>query len=724
MFTFWRWIMRTIIQLNELTEKDIKLSGGKATSLAILLKNNFNVPSGFVITTNAFDEFLFYNHLRPKINLELSRKPFEHMRWEELWDTSLRIKNMIIRGEFPPKLKKQITDCITTKHTIPWAVRSSSIAEDSHTSSFAGLHESYINVRGMENLFEKIKLVWASLYSDGALMYRSELGLHLEDMSMAVVIQEFIPGESSGICFSVNPLNPHQAIVEAVFGLNQALVDGDIDPYRWFINRKTENIVNRKKSMITQKMVPKKNGADLIKVEQSKDLTPLDDSHVRQVYKICRNSENLFEIPQDMEWTLSDKKILVLQSRPITQQVKKENDQRPWYLSLKRTFTNLEKLKSKIEAELIPQLIKDAEELDKIDLISKTDKQLAHEIVKRKKILDHWTDIYWKEFIPFAHGMRLFGSVYNERMKPDDPYEFMNLLKGQDLEAMKRNKQLKKISNLIDTIDQKATDNHFLIDKLNTEIDTFIEEFSEISMGRFSKQEIRTYIEKLARELKDSKKPNKQRVTQLIEKFYDSFPDDEREYAIKLFEIGKASYRLRDNDNIYLGRLEKCLEKTMQLGTERVKHKSGIFLVDINPTDLANLLKNPSYKPDQMKRKNHKKSENKLKVSQIVGQPASKGIASGQARVIQKKKDLFDFKQGEILVIDAIDPSMTFIIPLCAGIIERRGGMLIHGAIIAREYDIPCITGIADATKIIQTGDYIHIDGDNGIVGIRPKLEK
>ena len=713
--------MKTIIQLNKLSKKDYKYAGGKATSLAILLNNNFNIPSGFVITTTAFEEFLLYNHLRAKINLELSRKPFEQMRWEELWDTSLRIKNLIIKGKFPPELKKQIEEIIITKQFNSWAVRSSSIAEDSHSSSFAGLHESYINIIGMQNLLEKIKLVWASLYSDGALMYRNELNFNIENMNMAVVIQEFIRGESSGICFSVNPLNHKQSIVEAVFGLNQALVDGDIDPFRWFISRKTDSIVNRKKSVITQKMVTARIGAELIKIKQNEDITPLKDSKVHQIYQICRKSENLFKCPQDMEWTQANKRIFVLQSRPITQHIKNENDQRPWYLSLKRTFTNLEKLKTKIESELIPQLIKEAEELDNLDLTSLSDKQVADEIEKRKKIYDNWEETYWKEFIPFAHGMRLFGSVYNERIKPEDPYEFMKLLKGQDLEAIERNKRLKKISNLIDKIDHKTINNHLSKDKLNTEIDTFIEEFPEISIGIFSNLEMRTYIKKLAKQIKNSKKPNKKKVSHLLQKFYDSFPDTEMKYAVELFEIGKASYQLRDNDNIYMGRLKHCLEKAIKEGTKRLKNKYHTSLINLNPIDVASLLKNPKHQVKQIQRKNPEKSDGKLRVSQIVGQPASNGIAFGKARVIQEKKDLFDFRKGEILVIDAIDPSMTFVIPLCAGIIERRGGMLIHGAIIAREYDIPCITGIADATKIIQTGDYIHIDGDNGIVGIRPK---
>jgi pyruvate,water dikinase len=88
--------------------------------------------------------------------------------------------------------------------------------------------------------------------------------------------------------------------------------------------------------------------------------------------------------------------------------------------------------------------------------------------------------------------------------------------------------------------------------------------------------------------------------------------------------------------------------------------------------------------------------------------------------VIRSKKDLSDFQRGEILVCDAIDPAMTFIVPLAAGIVERRGGMLIHGAIIAREYGIPCVSGIAAAADIINTGDRLTIDGHLGLVFFPP----
>jgi len=103
---------------------------------------------------------------------------------------------------------------------------------------------------------------------------------------------------------------------------------------------------------------------------------------------------------------------------------------------------------------------------------------------------------------------------------------------------------------------------------------------------------------------------------------------------------------------------------------------------------------------------------------QITGQPAGPGLAQGRARVIHQHTDVADFKRGEIIVCDGVDPNMTFIMPLAAGIVERRGGMLIHGAIIAREYGLPCVTGVADATSRIRNGQSITVDGYLGIVTI------
>jgi phosphoenolpyruvate synthase/pyruvate phosphate dikinase len=104
------------------------------------------------------------------------------------------------------------------------------------------------------------------------------------------------------------------------------------------------------------------------------------------------------------------------------------------------------------------------------------------------------------------------------------------------------------------------------------------------------------------------------------------------------------------------------------------------------------------------------------KARQMVGQPASPGLAQGPARLVLQSSDLFHFRAGDIMVCDALDPSMTFVVPLAAAIVERRGGMLIHGSIIAREYGIPCVTGVPQATSLIHAGDPVTVDGYLGIV--------
>jgi pyruvate,water dikinase len=91
--------------------------------------------------------------------------------------------------------------------------------------------------------------------------------------------------------------------------------------------------------------------------------------------------------------------------------------------------------------------------------------------------------------------------------------------------------------------------------------------------------------------------------------------------------------------------------------------------------------------------------------------------------VILRREDLFAFERGEVLVTDAVDPNMTFVVPLAGAIVERRGGMLIHGAIIAREYGLPCVTGLPGATRRIRTGDELTVDGFLGIVTVHPRSD-
>jgi pyruvate,water dikinase len=160
------------------------------------------------------------------------------------------------------------------------------------------------------------------------------------------------------------------------------------------------------------------------------------------------------------------------------------------------------------------------------------------------------------------------------------------------------------------------------------------------------------------------------------------------------------------------------MDRAVREGTKRLCKRGRTNLDAVAPGEIAKCLKDPVHVPEVRlpdKSTDHKYT---VRARQLIGQPAVKGLAAGPARVIREISEIRQFKSGEVLVCDAIDPNITFAVPLAAAIAERRGGMLIHGAIIAREYGIPCVTGIPDLTGKIETGDFVTVDGFLGIVTI------
>jgi pyruvate,water dikinase len=215
------------------------------------------------------------------------------------------------------------------------------------------------------------------------------------------------------------------------------------------------------------------------------------------------------------------------------------------------------------------------------------------------------------------------------------------------------------------------------------------------------------------------KKQQKSRIKSNLEKQFSArMPKRDHAFALQLIDLARASYRMRDDDNIYLGQIERQLLDTVQEARKRSIAVSKMPLDISRADEVAKCLRNPDYRPKSRKSKSVEVQDKQVIPRQLVGQPAGAGFAKGRARVIRKAEDLFTFKKGEILVCDAIEPNMTFVVPLSSAIVERRGGMLIHGAIIAREYGLPCVTGIPDAEKIISTGYDITVDGYLGIVTI------
>jgi pyruvate,water dikinase len=708
------WIRPT----DSLSVADRPLAGGKAVQLGALAGAGFRVPRGLVLLEPAYQRFVEATGLRGRVMLELGRKKSEAMRWEEMWDAGLRIQHMFARAEWPAEIRSPLAEAVEEAFgETPVAVRSSAPEEDGRRNSFAGVHESFVNVRGADAVLEHVKLVWASLFSDRALLYARELDLDPLRSGMAVVIQELVPGECSGVVFTSDPTDESLVVVEAVHGLNQGLVDGVIEPDRWRLERGSGRIVSHTPPRRERRVVAGEAG--IVTEELPGPLQtrpPLSEDHLARLWRRASEVEERLGGPQDLEWTLREDELVLLQARPITTLPAEEVDsRRAWYLSLRRSYENLEALRERVENEHLPAMAREGERLAGIDLSGLGEGELREELERRRGLYHHWHGVYWDEMIPLAHGVRLFAELYNAAVKPEDPFEFVRLLEHSSLRGVERNERLQALAVRLVASGDSEQGWEALDPETREELDDLLARFGgAFEASEESRADWVRLLRRMARRAGETGAQGLEGVRELESRFVEGFPEAERDRARGILDLARASYRLRDDDNLYLGRLEAHvraaeteLERRGGTTTERSERAAAegelaLTAARLGPRD-----------PDGAE-----SPEGPLLPRQLLGHAAGPGVARGRARVILGREDLFRFEEDELLVCDAVDPNMTFVVPLARAVVERRGGMLIHGAIIAREYGLPCVTGIEEATARIRTGDEITVDGYLGIVTV------
>ena len=302
---------------NENTVFEEKI-GKKAQNLLELAANGFNVPHFSVITNRYFKEIILKEI--EMYNQEAGNND-EIKDWDAVFsgNTERKIENIIriiknhkIKEEF----EKEIENALNEESY--YAVRSSSIEEDSSNFSFAGQFETYLYVK-KENMLEKIKEVWISSFSNHVMKYRKEGKINNEINVPAVIIQEMVNSEKAGVGFSVNPVNNNydEVVISGTYGLGTSIVDGDENGDLFIYNKKTKEI---KKEIRTKKIRQvldfenKKIKTEEINIEEE----ILNDSEVCELGENIINIEKYYGKPQDMEWAFEKEKLYILQSRPIT----------------------------------------------------------------------------------------------------------------------------------------------------------------------------------------------------------------------------------------------------------------------------------------------------------------------------------------------------------------------------------------------------------------------
>ncbi len=310
--------VKFIKSFRDLSKKDIHTAGGKGASLGEMTQVGLPVPPGFVILATVFDEFLEQTDLN--IEIDSIIKKVNHKDINSVQEASVKIRDLINDKLIPENIKKEIEKEFNKLKARYVAVRSSATAEDSSIASWAGELESYLNIT-KSNLLELVKKCWSSLFTPRAIFYRFEKKLNNQKISVAVVIQKMVQSEISGICFTVHPVTEdrNQMVIEAGYGLGEAIVGGKITPDTYVINKKLNSILDINISKQKMMIIKTLKGTIETKVPALRqDKQKISNKQIIQLAKICKKIEEHYKYPQDIEWAIENNKIYITQSRPIT----------------------------------------------------------------------------------------------------------------------------------------------------------------------------------------------------------------------------------------------------------------------------------------------------------------------------------------------------------------------------------------------------------------------
>ncbi len=315
--------MALVMDLADVSDGDLALVGGKAGKLGEMIRQGLPVPPGFVLTTEAYKAFLNGTSLATEIPTILAT--VHVARADSTEAASRQIREAFDRAEFPPELRAQVADAyerFVTRHNVKFsAVRSSATAEDLEGASFAGLQDTYLNVSGIDQILAATKRCWSSLFTTRVLVYREKKGFDHLQVHLAVLIQKMVDSVVSGILFTRDPnTGENHMIVEAGWGLGEAIVGGEVTPDHYVVDGATLKVVHKQISVQRVRIVRAEGGgnrhedvpADAQKAQK------LSDHRLSRLVSLARVIESHYRRPMDIEWCADAESLYIVQARPVT----------------------------------------------------------------------------------------------------------------------------------------------------------------------------------------------------------------------------------------------------------------------------------------------------------------------------------------------------------------------------------------------------------------------
>ena len=589
--------------------------GGKANSLLYLASNNILVPKFFIIGKDDYIQFLTDNNIYKKIEELFTKKKYK------------KIKDIIMKQDINSGLANKLALELPELNSHLYAIRSSASNEDGKDKSFAGQYDTFLNVK-KEDIFLNIKKCFCSLYNDNVISYSDDFDIY----GINVIIQVMIDSDYSGVAFTVDPSSEsdNYILIEMTEGLGEKLVSGKVIPNKFFVRKETGMI-------------------DLKIGELS-----LDEVIFNRLILEIEKTEKIYKCPMDIEYAIKDRKIYILQARPITART-----------ILPKSFSlTLTRQKSLIDIELY----------------------YKGEYFGIKNITKNL--YYFKPLFVYNNVDNNVSIYYNNTDLEELPNPMYCLLDIYFDKTLKYYRKIKKdIEYLNNTINNKLEIDY------RTYIDKIIEIYPFTSLGQLA-----GHFNDISKRVKDLLIEFREKydyiiykaVDYLVFKFKAILPDNYKEYIdfLLIDEIINSKLpSIESLENRKLGYI--YYNNSLYVTTDYDK-----FFGDnnINIEEASNSLLNGTFAY------------------------SSNTNITGRVCVILSDKDFNNFKRGDIIVTPMTSPKFLSLIKESKAIITDEGGTLSHAAIISRELKIPCLVGCTNATKNLSTGNMIEINKRGEII--------
>ncbi|MEK7567752.1 MAG: PEP/pyruvate-binding domain-containing protein [Patescibacteria group bacterium] len=664
--------MKLTRNFSELSRRDTGIAGGKGASLGEMTQAGIPVPQGFVLLSDAFERFIEETDLSVEIDTILHSVNKEEMRSVE--HASERIQALILGAKMPKDIETEIEKNFEKLNAKFVAVRSSATAEDSASATWAGQLDTFLNTTE-KDLMKNVQKCWASLFTPRAIFYRFEKDLHNTKISVAVVVQKMVESEFSGIAFSVHPVTEdrNQLIINAGFGLGEAIVSGQITPDSYVVEKTPRRIIDKNINTQTRSLIRANKGIgnEWINVPEPKASSQvLTDKQILELSELILKIENHYGFPCDIEWAYEKGKFYIVQSRPITT-LKIEG--------------NLKELSKKILTKLFSRQVKLYyfslwDRGDRKGIKKTTDFDLKYNLFlfnPRKGKSSVW---YQKEEIEQFKNKAIVSlgdpnTIKYISEKVGEAWQF--------LESYAHGKEIENISSFVRY-------NKFLVQ--------FWSNFNTAIWESIDSKDVPDSSRKILLELRDKTQEYSHRLSHLATDYF--------EKTLPKYKDIVDVVSIDEMTRILKGKFPK--KEYMEI----LKRKDGcfifnsqIYLID----NLEHILSTNHLEFDELDTEG---------ISELRGDIACVGKYTGKIAIVDGIEDLQKVKEGYVLVTQMTNPKYLPQMKIAGAFVTDEGGMLCHAAIVARELKKPCVIGTKVATQVLKDGDLVEVDADRGVVKI------